>query len=893
VADPYFDLLGIPLGQRPPTHYQLLGLDPASATRETIWTAAERQLSRLRLTDEPDPSSDPWRDGCGYRDRHHGPDGWPDELAGIAAEILMARDALLDPGSRRQYDELLSRAPLNWWQPAQGQAAPPVAVAPSDTSAPSPPRHPQNAPTLAPPGAVGLAAPVWWAEPAPNSPNGAPALSSPSEGGAVAPAAELPPPVLPFERGGEESATSAPIDAAGQAAAPEPQPPVPPFVSGEEGAATTGWWAESAPVATATPAPPSPAPPSEPAAAVVSPPQHAEGTTAPTDAPVEAPPGPGSHPTAPAPAVAFATSWWSDEVKAAPAPPPAAAPVAPGGASWWADEVKQEQAATPAPAAAPPAVAAQWWADDVKPAPAPQTAPVPGWWKDSAPDPGTPTAERKMPAPIETMPPPVSPLPYQAAPVLPSPSWPGPARSVPPAPPPLPVSAMPPPLPVSAMPPPLPVSAMPPPLPVERAPLPLGPDDEDDFAPRRPYQQRGSSPLPWILMLLVVVCGGIGAAAWYVTKEKPEPSHTEVASNSAPEGKSTPSAPAKTEAPKKNVPPRKKIGPASPDEGPAPPDPAPPKPVEPAPPPPNTQDFTDPRDYRAHKAAAVRGIGIGVEGKAFVTTGDDMTAVLTTIADGERTVLQKLDAEGVGAVLFDNDQMAAVSYGYQTLVFDLVNNVKQRPIDLPDGRGGVAALCATPDGRLLLTGTTSGYVLMWAPSGGRLLHEFKDVSEKKLRALAVNADGTLAVAGVDDGMVAVCDLTARRVLKRWQAHKGAVTALAFAPDGKRFVSFGEETSGCVWEAATGAAVGKKLIGHKAPVLGAGWRRDGRQIVSAGVDKRVHLWAAATGEMDTWEATTAENVECLAVDPRDRFVLLGLANGFVRLVPLPAAPGPKE
>jgi|SRR6516162_1760600 hypothetical protein len=41
--DAYHKWLGIPLNKRPPTYYQILGISPAEADRDTITAAADRQ----------------------------------------------------------------------------------------------------------------------------------------------------------------------------------------------------------------------------------------------------------------------------------------------------------------------------------------------------------------------------------------------------------------------------------------------------------------------------------------------------------------------------------------------------------------------------------------------------------------------------------------------------------------------------------------------------------------------------------------------------------------------------------------------------------------------------------------------------------------------------------
>jgi hypothetical protein len=84
--DPYHRWLGIPRDQRPPTHYQLLGIAADETDDEVIQEAALRQTSHVRL----------------YQT---GP--YAAQATTILNEIGQARAVLLNPEKRRQYDATL------------------------------------------------------------------------------------------------------------------------------------------------------------------------------------------------------------------------------------------------------------------------------------------------------------------------------------------------------------------------------------------------------------------------------------------------------------------------------------------------------------------------------------------------------------------------------------------------------------------------------------------------------------------------------------------------------------------------------------------------------------------------------------------------------------------
>jgi WD40 repeat protein len=86
--DAYHKWLGIPKDQRPPTHYQLLGLAPEEQDREVIEEAAIRQSTHLRA----------------YQIGAHATD-----CTRLLNEIAQARGVLLNPAKRAEYDAQLAR----------------------------------------------------------------------------------------------------------------------------------------------------------------------------------------------------------------------------------------------------------------------------------------------------------------------------------------------------------------------------------------------------------------------------------------------------------------------------------------------------------------------------------------------------------------------------------------------------------------------------------------------------------------------------------------------------------------------------------------------------------------------------------------------------------------
>ncbi|OAI50963.1 hypothetical protein AYO44_05225 [Planctomycetaceae bacterium SCGC AG-212-F19] len=112
--DPYHLWLSIPPGQRPPTHYQLLGVSPEEQNATVIREAALRQTNHLRTY-----QSGPNAQTC----------------AKLLNEVAHAQIVLIDPIKRKAYDATLANAaPKN---PPKPPPKPPPAAATAGKTAPA------------------------------------------------------------------------------------------------------------------------------------------------------------------------------------------------------------------------------------------------------------------------------------------------------------------------------------------------------------------------------------------------------------------------------------------------------------------------------------------------------------------------------------------------------------------------------------------------------------------------------------------------------------------------------------------------------------------------------------------------------------------------------------
>jgi WD40 repeat protein len=224
------------------------------------------------------------------------------------------------------------------------------------------------------------------------------------------------------------------------------------------------------------------------------------------------------------------------------------------------------------------------------------------------------------------------------------------------------------------------------------------------------------------------------------------------------------------------------------------------------------------------------------------------------------------------------------------------------PRESPLQGSSVTSVTFTPDGRHLLTGRWGnkwanpgpGEAQLWDADRWQPVGPALQDPDPVVAAVC-SPDGELILTASSTGAVR---LWTKKVSDTFSASTlpkvGAMTSVAFSPDGRRFVTGGlnddRRGEACLWDVATARPLDPRLP-HPGRVNAVAFTPDGSTVVvgcgvtdegGTVVGGEVRLWDATTGRSRGRPLAHADAVTAVAVSPDGRLILTGCADRVARL-----------
>jgi serine/threonine protein kinase/Tol biopolymer transport system component len=152
----------------------------------------------------------------------------------------------------------------------------------------------------------------------------------------------------------------------------------------------------------------------------------------------------------------------------------------------------------------------------------------------------------------------------------------------------------------------------------------------------------------------------------------------------------------------------------------------------------------------------------------------------------------------------------------------------------------------SPDGKTLASCANDDSIRLWDISNGYLI-ETLEGHNNVVKSIAFSPNGKILASGSIDNTIKLWNLKNGKLIETLNGHTNFVESVAFSPDGKTLASGSDDNTIIIWDVASGEML-KTLQGHTKMVDSVAFSPDGKTLASASWDQTVKLWDVSSGQL---------------------------------------------
>ncbi len=294
-------------------------------------------------------------------------------------------------------------------------------------------------------------------------------------------------------------------------------------------------------------------------------------------------------------------------------------------------------------------------------------------------------------------------------------------------------------------------------------------------------------------------------------------------------------------------------------------------------------------DNYAHRPFAVFAMAQSADGRLFATCGQDLTVPVWDAAQAEVLATFPNDELALSIAFSPDGSSLAVGYRDGSILLwtlpaadEPVHDPARKPaLELSGHTDGVTSLAWSPDGALVLSGSSDGRARVWSAETGETVMVLGGHGQAVL-AVAFHPDGQRVATGSADDTIRLWDAASGRQADVLLGHTGAVRFLAFHSDGGRLFSGSADGTLRVWNLERDPLFLKIRDAHTNDIDALAFAPDGIALATGSADGDAKLWNARTGGPLLTLAGHGQGVTAVAFDPSGKRLVTGSVDQTVRV-----------